>query len=246
MAFKSLNTFNEEKDANFFLLKNDGDSADVIFLYQSSNDALVADVHYIKSAESKGYAHCLGAGCPACSKGIRVQTKLFIPLYNLTANKIEFWDRTPRFDPQLQHDVFNRYPNPSEYVFRITRKGAAGDVNTTYEIVPVAKNNVSSYAQILADNHTQMPDAYEMVCKSMNNIEMSSILSSNDNNYSSSGNVPDYSSYGAVPRNNTPAVSMPMPEAPMPNLDDVPDMVIDGNEYEAPEIDGDALAEPEF
>ena len=62
-----------------------------------------------------------------------------------------------RFEPQLQNDVFSRYPNPSEYVFRIRRNGAAGDVNTTYSIIAIGKNDFKSYAQILAENNIRLP-----------------------------------------------------------------------------------------
>ena len=87
MAFKTVNNYNESRYGNTFLLRNDGDYADVIFLYSSEADVLVADAaHYVKSSEYSGYVHCCGAGCPACSQNIRVQSKLFIPLYNLTAN----------------------------------------------------------------------------------------------------------------------------------------------------------------
>ena len=127
----------EERYGNMFLLRNDGDSADVIFLYQSIDDALVADVHYIKSSSYSGYVHCCGRGCPACAKGIRIQNKLFIPLYNISANEVQFFDRSIRFENVLNNAVFSRFPNPSEFVFRITRHGAAGSMDTTYDISAV-------------------------------------------------------------------------------------------------------------
>lgn len=167
MAFKSVKTYNEEKFGGLFLLRHCGDSADVIFLYQSIDDVLVADTHYIKSADYSGYIHCCGRGCPACAKGIRVQTKLFIPMYNLTTNQVEFWDRSIRFEPQLSQDVFTKFPNPSEFVFRITRKGAAGDVNTVYHITAVGRNTVLTYDDILKANNIIFPDYYEHICKDL-------------------------------------------------------------------------------
>lgn len=96
MAFKKVTEYNEEKYANWFVLPDDGDSEEVVILYKDIEDVLVADVHYIK-CEDSGYVHCLGKGCPACSKGIRVQPKLFIPLYIPSKEEIVFWDRTPKF-----------------------------------------------------------------------------------------------------------------------------------------------------
>ena len=98
MAFKTVNQFNKERGyENYFTLRNDGDTADVIFLYRSTDDVLVADAHYIKSENYAGYIHCCGRGCPACGKGISVRNKLFVPMYDLACNKIVFWDRNMFF-----------------------------------------------------------------------------------------------------------------------------------------------------
>lgn len=177
MAFKSVQNYNEERYKNLFVLRDDKDYADVIFLYQNYSQVMMADVHYIKSGEYNGYVQCTGAGCPACAKNIRVQNKLFIPLYNIKAGEIQFWDRTMKFEPQLSRDVFSRFPNPSEFVFRITRNGAAGDINTTYSIEPVGNNKMMSYDDICTRFNVTFPEAYNMVCKDMSIGEMSSILS---------------------------------------------------------------------
>lgn len=178
MAFKSMKDYNEEKFGGLFLLRNDRDYADVIFLYPSVDDVLVADTHYVKSADYSGYVHCCGKGCPACAKGIRVQTKLFIPLYNIKDNEIQFWDRSIRFENQLNSDVFEKFANPSEYVFRITRNGVAGDVNTTYSITAVGTNNVMKMSDILAAHNAKFPDYYENICKSKSIADLSIMLSS--------------------------------------------------------------------
>lgn len=214
MAFKTVENYNKDKFGGYFLLRNDGDEADVIFLYQSVQDVLVADVHYLKSGEYNGYVHCCGKGCPACARGIRTQNKLFIPVYNITSGEIQFWDRTMRFEPQLQNDVFSRYPNPSEYVFRIRRNGAAGDVNTTYSIIAIGKNDFKSYAQILAENNISMPDHYNSVCKDLSSTEMQRLLQDGDRPSTGySANQGYAASYGAVPRGTSnDSVSSEIPE----------------------------------
>ena len=63
MAFKSVEQFNDDRYHGLFRLVNDGDHADVIFLYQSIKDMLVAQAHYIKSADYSGYVHCCEQGC---------------------------------------------------------------------------------------------------------------------------------------------------------------------------------------
>lgn len=215
MAFKKVNDYNNDKFGGLFLLRNDGDTADVIFMYRSVDDVLVADTHYVKSADYSGYVHCTGRGCPACGKNIRVQTKLFIPMFNITAGELQFWDRTMRFENQLQQDVFAKYPNPSEFVFRITRHGVANDVNTTYSIMAIGRNTFKSYNEILAENGISYPAHYEKVCREVSETELASMLSSGSSTGSSNSNgnaMPEYS-YQATPRvafnANTGATSAP-------------------------------------
>lgn len=176
MGFKSVKSYNETKFGNVFRLVNDGDHADVIFMYESDDDIMVVDCHYIKSSDFSGYVQCTGSGCPACGKGIRTQTKLFVPMYNLTTDQLEFWDRTMQFEPQLMQDVFKRYPNPSEYVFRITRHGVYRDVNTTYTIEPIARNSSNPFSVICANNHVTFPEYYNTICKDMTNDQIFSLL----------------------------------------------------------------------
>lgn len=200
MAFKSFSQFQEDKQGDFFVLPNDGDFADVIFLYRSANDVLVADVHYISTSSYKGYAHCCGPDCPACKyptqsgKGIRKDNKIFIPLYNISKGKIEFWDRSTFFESVLQTQVFKNYPNPSMCVFRITRRGAAGSRDTKYDIEVKFRNSAMPYEKICADFKISFPDAYSAVCKEMTVAEMDAALNS-----ASVEGLPDYG-YTPVPR----------------------------------------------
>uniref|UniRef100_UPI002639E7F8 hypothetical protein n=1 Tax=uncultured Duncaniella sp. TaxID=2768039 RepID=UPI002639E7F8 len=199
MAFKKVSDYNSQRFDGLFVLRNDGDYADVVFLYQSVDDVLVADTHYLKTNGYSGYVHCCGTGCPACNKNIRVQTKLFIPLYNITAgNVLQFWDRGVRFESQLQQDVFSKFANPSQYVFRIIRHGMANDMNTTYEIMVAGQNNYKSYDQILADYHTSSPAFYEHICRDMSVAEMATLFSNGggatEGSYGeyNAGNLPNY------------------------------------------------------
>jgi len=232
MAFKSMKTYNEERYGGKFILADDGDSADVIFLYQSDDDVLIADAHYIKSAEYTGYVHHCEVACPACAKGIRVQSKLFIPMYVIGSDEIQFWDRNVRFQAVLRQNVFNRYPNPSEYVFRITRHGVANDMNTTYEITAVAKNKIMSYNEILAKFNAKMPDYYSQIIREVSAGEMSKMLAS-----SGSESVPsetyEMPKYQVTPR--TTVVNRPVETTPDEIGDD--EVPFDTNDSELGEDD---------
>ena len=214
MGFKTAKEFNENMYKGVFRLVNDGDYADVVFLYQNPDDVLIADVHYIKTSDFTGYAHCTGRDCPACSRGIRVQTKLFIPLYNIADNEIQFFDRSARFCAQLEKDVLSKYPNPSEFVFRITRHGEPNSVDTSYEIVAIARNTTYSYESILAANKATMPDYYNHICKELSAHEMLAMFTD------PTRGLDDYQ---AVPR---PAVYAPESATSFPTEFDVPDVAV--------------------
>ena len=225
MAFKTVDEYNKERGYdNYFVLRNDGDYADVIFLYRGVSDVLVADAHYINSHDYMGYVHCCGRGCPACGKGIRVQNKLLIPLYNIDSDKIEFWDRSMFFENQLNQDVFSKFPNPSEFVFRITRHGMARDVNTTYEISAVGKNEALPYDVILAKFNTKVPDVYENVIKEFTAGELNLMLNSSDTSSSGSSaaatsSVSNMPSYQVTPRAAYNPTANTAPVVPVDSID---------------------------
>lgn len=224
MAFKSIDDYNEARYGGFFLLQNDGDFKDVIFLYQSTRDVLVGDVHYVKSADYSGYVQCCGKGCPACAKGLRVQGKMFVPMYVVDEDEVEYWDRSIRFSNILSSAVFSKFPNPSDFVFRITRRGAAGDRNTVYEIKVVGRNTVKSYSQIVAEKGLKFPESYNTVCKDLSIVDMQALLDTSSS-YSDSGfNIADMPSYQITPRNFGHTDSQDSSTIPNAGSFEIPDM----------------------
>lgn len=175
--FKTVDQFDSTKFANRFVLRNNGDSAKVIFLYRSRKEFLIADAHYIKSPEYSGYVHCLHQGCPACAKGIKAQAKIFVPLYDVETGKILFWERdTKYFLEQFKKDVLSNFENPSSYVFSITRNGEYGDRGTRYVIAPIAKNNALPYDKIVASAGVTFPEHYSAIIAEMDRGQLALAL----------------------------------------------------------------------
>jgi hypothetical protein len=226
MAFQKLQDYTENKYGNKLVLANDGDSAQVIFLYRSLDDVLVANAHYIKSQDFSGYVHCLGRGCPACEKNIRQQTKVFIPVYRVDTEELVFMERTQKFIPQLQADVFQKFPNPSEYVFTITRHGVSGDINTRYEINVTMKNTKLPYDAILSKCGVKLPDHYETIISDMDASKMRMLISERGNSGSSS-DLPDYTPVPrvSVTQQTAPQTAVDVDNLPGESLDDLPDDV---------------------
>lgn len=207
MAFKSVNDYQEAKYAGKFVLQNNGDHESVVFLYRDESEVLVGEgVHYIKSNDYNGYVHCLGRGCPACSKGLRPQTKVFIPLYLPAQDKIVFWERTQKFLPQLHQDVFKAYPDPCNYVFVVTRNGEPGSLDTRYHLEPKYKFS-KSYDEVLAHFNYKFPDFYENICKSVDYDTLSEWVNSGPtrSTYGESAGLPEYK---AIPRVSTTPSSL--------------------------------------
>lgn len=219
MAFKSITEYNEERYGGYLTLPNDGDCADVIFLYTRPEDMMVCDAHYIRTAEFTGYVQCLGTGCPACQKNIKVQTKLFIPVLNVQTNEILFFDRNARFATDFNNAVFRAVPNPSEYVFRITRHGVARSMDTTYDLRPIGKNTMSPYDVILATHHVTFPEYYNTICKEMSAGELARILNMATGDTSSTSqpvyNVSNMPDYQVKPRTPANAAQMPVYTPPV-------------------------------
>lgn len=236
MGFKTIDQYSEEKDKGFFTLRNDRDTAKVIFMYRSPKDVLVGDVHYLVTNGYTGYVHCLGAGCPACAKKIRRDTKIFTPLYNIEADQIQFFDRNMKYwEPQLQDDVFKRYgEDATQVIFSITRVGGIGDRNTRYVIQGTNSNNLISYDEICQKFNITFPDHYNAICKDMPAGEMSALLNDSGSNNTNTGGVPLSSlpAYQISPRGAAPEASLP---SALPELPEADDSMLDAD-----------LSEPDF
>lgn len=248
-----MNQYVEEKNKEFFVLPDDGDFADVIFLYHSINDPLIATAHYIKSDNQSGYYFCCEEGCPACQPGpgrekpLWKQDKLFIPLYNINNRRIEIWDRSARFRDQLVRDVFKAFPDPSGYVFRITRHGEARSVDTTYQINAIGANDSITIEQILAQSGKTMEQVYELACKEITPFEMKMMLDS----YGTTASDNTAAAYGAVPRATftsptqiaPPEVTVETPTIDLPTQFTAPtDLQFGGS----PDIPAPQITEPEM
>ena len=132
----------------FFSLKDDGDTAEVRFMYNNIDDVQGMSVHEIKEVNSEGkevkrFVNCLREynqpidDCPFCAAHIPVQAKLFVPVYDVASDTTKTWQRGKKFFSKISH-LCSRYSKKGEplvsHIFEITRVGKAGDQTTTYEV----------------------------------------------------------------------------------------------------------------
>lgn len=256
MAFKSVEEFKEERNQGKFVLEEDKDSAEVLFLYRTKRDELQADVHYIRTSAYTGYVHCCGTGCPACARKFRRDSKIFIPLYVMTQtdrahggerrviDQILFWDKKTTFDKQLDQDVFYNYATPIDYVFKITRNGAYKDMNTRYEIKAIGTNTGLTYDSVLAKFQAKMPDYYSNVVKEFTATELENML--RDSAATPASDLPEYT---PVPRagyqSSLPNTYVNVTDAVNPSSADAPEIPEIGT-MPASDVADDEFPDPDF
>lgn len=154
---KAENTQSQKTNIRYFSLRDDGDSAIVRFNIHSLADITVQSVHNIELnvGEKKIYATvgCLRESfndpqekCPLCASGNKMSFKIFVPLisYNEDENgnivtEAGVWQQGTRIR-QILKSFIDDYGDLSNMLFKITRNGKKGNVNTTYTILPANPN----------------------------------------------------------------------------------------------------------
>lgn len=127
---------------SFFQLKDDGDVAQVRFMYEEIEDVDAYVVHRVKIGNQQRYVSCLREDpdaplddCPLCASGAKPMVRLFIPLYDETEKVVKFWERGKQIIKRLQ-SLFQRFTPLCSHVFEIERNGKQGDNQTTYQFYP--------------------------------------------------------------------------------------------------------------
>lgn len=163
-------------DDPFFHLTNDGDYADVIFLYPSEADVTGFHVHTIIENGNRRIINCRDKDCPYCESN-DPKYKIFAPIYNITLDTVQFWERTGRWSDlfpnmflnQLIH-LWKQYPNLTDVVVRITRHGKPYDKATYYELQPIGRRTqigIISYKKILKKFNISFPEHYKTIIEDL-------------------------------------------------------------------------------
>lgn len=152
---EALNTSSNApgSDVGFFQLKNDGDEAIVRFLCDSVDDFEILTVHNIKLGDKYRKVNCIRdpreplENCPLCAAGEKINQRFFIKMIQYVPSrdnttgvqiltpKAMVWERAVSYAKTLKSYLDN-YGPLSDVICKIIRHGKAGDMQTTYEIVP--------------------------------------------------------------------------------------------------------------
>lgn len=132
----------------FFNIQNDKEVKEVRFLYETVDDIEGMSVHKIKVKNKDGelkdrYVNCLREYsdpmdvCPFCNAKMPTQARLFIPLYNITDDEVQIWDRGKTMFQTLT-SVCERATKKGSliinHIFEVERNGKPKDKKTTYGI----------------------------------------------------------------------------------------------------------------
>ena len=137
-----IDKYSNGNSSEWLKLQNDGDVARVQFLYDKYTDLDAFVCHKVKIGDTERYVDCKRTyddpldACPLCEAGIPIKPVMILAMYDHADGKIKIWERGKTFIKKIEA-LFNRYPNLSNMVFEIERRGAKGDKKTQYEIFPM-------------------------------------------------------------------------------------------------------------
>ena len=131
----------------FFTLKNDGDSAVVRFVYNSTAEFEIFTVHNVNIGGKLKKISCLRSPsdpsslCPLCESGNSIYNRFFIRMLEYRVSpqgqiipQPVVWERSMSYATKLK-SLMDEYGPLSQNLFKIVRHGAAGSQDTTYDIM---------------------------------------------------------------------------------------------------------------
>lgn len=132
----------------FFTLRNDGDEALVRILHDSTDSFNIFTVHdNISVGGKRRKVNCLRSPkdpiemCPLCASGNNIVNRIYINMlvYGKDANgqmtiTPVVWERSFSYASRLKV-LIDEYGPLSQSIFKIKRSGAAGSMDTTYDIL---------------------------------------------------------------------------------------------------------------
>lgn len=138
---------NQQPRVSYFSLKNDKDEAVVRIMHDSPADFEIVAVHPISIGGKFRKVNCLrGAyepieNCPFCAAEKQLQRRIYIHLLEYTKDENgnivctpKVWERSTDYISKLKN-LCDEYPPLSDSLFKIKRNGAAGSMETTYDIM---------------------------------------------------------------------------------------------------------------
>jgi hypothetical protein len=155
IARAQASSTNQAVKVGFFKLKNDKDEALIRINVSTMDDLQFATVHQLGAAQKWMKIGCLNPvgsysdNCPLCSRvaagdtsigkaSKKVYVQMLVSYKDPVTNQFSaaipvIWERPAGFSREIAN-LLRDYGNLKERVFKVTRNGAAGSMQTTYSI----------------------------------------------------------------------------------------------------------------
>lgn len=202
------NNYGTTNTSSFFSIKEDGEVKKVRFMYRNADDIKGYAVHEVQVNGKRRYVNCLRNynspidDCPLCKSGSVQQVKLYIPIYDVNANKVCFWERGKKFFSRMS-SICSRFPDIIAHEFEIERHGAKGATDTTYEIFEVGHDNTK------LEDLPEVPDVLGGIILDKSAQEMETYLRTGEFGYMSTATATSTSTSmnSPIPQRRTPVNS---------------------------------------
>lgn len=129
------------RNNDFVTLKDDGDTINVQFLFNSIQELDAYICHEVKVNGKTRFVNCLredindsAEDCPFCANGYKLKPVFFLPVFDVDTQEVKLWQRSKKFIDTKITSLMRRSPDFSNHVFQIERAGKANDLKTTYEV----------------------------------------------------------------------------------------------------------------
>lgn len=154
ISYEAYKKIGEERDSRsatprvgYFSLKNDGDEAIVRILHDSTADFDMVVVHPVQIEGRWRNVNCIRephepiANCPLCAAEQPLRSKIYIHVLEYIKKEdgsitgvVKLWERPASYVTKLKN-LIDQYGPLSDSLFKIKRNGAAGSMETSYDIM---------------------------------------------------------------------------------------------------------------
>lgn len=154
---------NNGQRCEWFGIKQDKQTKQIRILYNTIDDVYFDVVHEVKVNGRNRVISCLNSrgqnvnDCPMCRAGYQQKVLLYVPVLDLSDNKIKIWTRSKGFLPTIQGLMMRNNPL-SGTVFEVMRNGEKGSPTTTYLFQPISVNDGQTVESLLAQYQLTLPE----------------------------------------------------------------------------------------
>ena len=156
----------------FFSLKNHGDEAIVRIMHDTTDSFDLVAVHPVELNGRYRNVNCIRdareplENCPMCAAGKPIRQKFYMHLLQYTRDAqgnivVEacIWERSASYASTIAN-LINEYGPLSDHIFKIRRNGAAGSMDTTYDIM---YGHPNVYRNELYPKQPELFDGYNVI-----------------------------------------------------------------------------------